>query len=679
MKVDAEAMLFSVKCFIAAMLAYYVALRIGLVRPFWAVTTSYIVAQPLAGAVLSKATFRLMGTLLGAAAAVVLVPTFVNEPAVLTLALGLWLGVCLYVSLLNRTPRAYIFVLAGYTASIIGFPSVDTPGAIFDVAIVRVQEITIGILAGSLVHGLILPRSVTDRLLTRIAAILADAEAWSCAALSGAREERLDRERRRLAVDLTELHQLSVHLPFDTARLLPRVRTVRALQDQLSLLLPLASTVEDRLVVLAEQEGGVPAPVQDFVDRVRGWLTGGVRGADRADRAAQLIAEAAALEPTPGEDGLVWRDMLLLNLLSRVADLIAAHRDCRDLEDQIRSPSPRALSPRVGELIAQTSGRTLHSDRGLAVRAALGTITTIALISTFWISTAWADGAGAVLIAGVCCALFGNVDEPGPVIFTFFIGSAIGLGAAMVWGYAVLPRATDYVTVAAVLAPPLLIVGSMLARPPLTLISLGILLAFPNTVGLNATYSDNFGGFINGAIAQLAGTGFAVVTVGLFQTVGTEHSVSRLIRAGWRDVARRAQGRAPGTTHWMSGMLDRIGLLLPRLAARERDPGKPLLDALVDLRIGFVAGELDTLSRSATPEEKSGIAGTLSGIWRHFVDLDPVRTVPPSEDLLAEIDRTVAAFVADPSVERRRQGLVLLTSLRRNLFPAAPGYAGAPA
>ncbi len=304
MKVDAEAMLFSVKCFIAAMLAYYVALRIGLVRPFWAVTTSYIVAQPLAGAVLSKATFRLMGTLLGAAAAVVLVPTFVNEPAVLTLALGLWLGVCLYVSLLNRTPRAYIFVLAGYTASIIGFPSVDTPGAIFDVAIVRVQEITIGILAGSLVHGLILPRSVTDRLLTRIAAILADAEAWSCAALSGAREERLDRERRRLAVDLTELHQLSVHLPFDTARLLPRVRTVRALQDQLSLLLPLASTVEDRLVVLAEQEGGVPAPVQDFVDRVRGWLTGGVRGADRADRAAQLIAEAAALEPTPGEDGL---------------------------------------------------------------------------------------------------------------------------------------------------------------------------------------------------------------------------------------------------------------------------------------------------------------------------------------------------------------------------------------
>ena len=39
-------MLFSAKCFIAAMLAYYIALRIGLNRPFWAVVTSYIIAQP---------------------------------------------------------------------------------------------------------------------------------------------------------------------------------------------------------------------------------------------------------------------------------------------------------------------------------------------------------------------------------------------------------------------------------------------------------------------------------------------------------------------------------------------------------------------------------------------------------------------------------------------------------
>jgi magnesium chelatase subunit D len=296
-RADADAVLFSVKCFIAAMLAYYIALRIGLNRPFWAVVTAYIIAQPLAGAVLSKAAFRLMGTVVGAAAAVVLVPMFVNEPAALSLALALWLGFCLYLAQLDRTPRAYLFLLAGYTASIIGFPSVEAPGVIFTTAILRVQEITIGILCASLIHGAVFPRTVTKLLLLRIDTILADARRWSVASLTGAREATLDLERRRLAIDVFDLHQLSVHLPFDTARILPRVHTVRALQDRLSLLLPLASSIEDRLAELKRCPLGVPEAVAALVARTRGWIDDGVAALDREETAEVLIAEARALEP----------------------------------------------------------------------------------------------------------------------------------------------------------------------------------------------------------------------------------------------------------------------------------------------------------------------------------------------------------------------------------------------
>jgi uncharacterized membrane protein YccC len=674
MKLDAEAVLFSIKCFIAAMLAYWIALRIGLTRPYWAVTTSYIVAQPLAGAVLSKAVFRLIGTVLGATAAVALVPTFVNEPAVLSFALALWLGLCLYVSLLDRTPRAYIFLLAGYTASIIGFPSVEVPGTIFNTAILRVQEITIGILAGSFVHGVLLPRTVANRLVTRIDAMLADAEKWSRTALTGQRDARPDRERRRLAVDLNELHQLSVHLPFDTARLLPRVRTVRALEDELSLLLPLSSTVEDRLAEIAACPGGLPEPVAALATRIAAWLETGVTAADRDATAQLLIDEAVALEPVVGGRPIVWRDMLLLNLLWRLSELIATHRDARALRDQIRAPSARAISLRVAQLLAGAGKRALHRDRGLAARAALGTIATISLACLFWIGIAWPDGAGAVLIAGVCCALFGNVDNPGPVIFTFLIGSIIGILAATGYAFVILPRVTDFVTLAAVLAPPLLVMGSMLARPSHTLLSLGMLLGFANTVGLNATYAGDFTAFLNGSIAQTLGTGFAVVTVGLFQTIGTEHSIARLMRAGWRDVARRATGAAPDRTLWVSRMLDRVGLLLPRLAAQAPDPGKPLLDALVDLRIGVVAGDLAALGRSALPKERSAITAMLANLGRYFRALKLARPAAPPDTLLTEIDRAMAAFAVDPEPARRREALVLLTSLRRNLFPAAAGY-----
>src|SRR5262245_20601068 len=71
---DAEAVLFSVKSFAAAIIAYYISLRIGFAQPVWAVTTAYLVSQPLAGAVVSKALFRVLGTFLGAAAAVALLP-----------------------------------------------------------------------------------------------------------------------------------------------------------------------------------------------------------------------------------------------------------------------------------------------------------------------------------------------------------------------------------------------------------------------------------------------------------------------------------------------------------------------------------------------------------------------------------------------------------------------------
>jgi uncharacterized membrane protein YccC len=678
-RADAEAVLFSAKCFLAAMLAYYVALRIGLNRPFWAVVTSYIIAQPLAGAVLSKAVFRLIGTVLGATAAVLLVPTFVNAPAVLSLALSLWLGLCIYLAQLDRTPRAYVFLLAGYTASIIGIPAVETPGAIFNVAILRVQEITIGILSASLIHGAVFPRTVTAVLLRRIDAILADAGRWAIDSLAGAREARLDIERRRLAIDVAELHQLSVHLPFDTERILPRVRTVRALQDALSMLLPLAATIEDRLAELQHCPGGVPEPVTALVARVRAWIESDAAKPDREATAEPLIAEARALEPLAQqapESGLVWRDMLLLNVLSRLEELVATLRDAHLLRDQVRSPSVRAISPRVPELLGATSRRPLHLDRGLAIRAALGTIATIAIGCTFWITTAWKDGGGAVLIAGIACALFGGLDNPRAAIGKMQLGSTIGLAMAILYAYTILPRVTDFVTLAAVLAPMLLIMGVLMGKPATVAVGTGILIGFPQTIGLYATYVPAFGPQLNGAIAQFIGIGFAMVTVGLFLTVGAEDRVVRLARAGWRDVARRARGRAPDSARWMALMLDRVGLMLPAMA-KGSDPGKPLLDALLDMRIGFVAGELDLMRRGATDEERALIAETLGGVGTYFARLRPSKATPPPPEVLADIDRAVAVFARNAAPARRRDGLILLTSLRRNLFPGAPAYGAA--
>ncbi|MFB3128779.1 MAG: FUSC family protein, partial [Lysobacteraceae bacterium] len=124
-------MLFSLKCLLAASLGLYDSLRIGLNRPFWVVGTVYLVSQPLSGATLSRGLFRLLGTVGGAVATVALVPRFANAPLVLSAALATWMALCLYLAMLDRTPRAYAFLLAGYTTSLIGFPAAMVPGEVF--------------------------------------------------------------------------------------------------------------------------------------------------------------------------------------------------------------------------------------------------------------------------------------------------------------------------------------------------------------------------------------------------------------------------------------------------------------------------------------------------------------------------------------------------------------------
>ena len=156
--------IFSLKSYISAIMALYLSYSIGLPRPFWAMTTAYIVAQPWSGAVRSKALYRLVGTFCGSAMTVYMVPRLSNSPVVMTAAMVAWVGACLYLSVLDRTPRSYLFMLAGYTAAMIGFPSVSDPSLVFDTALARVEEISLGIVCATLIHSIVLPRGLAPAL-----------------------------------------------------------------------------------------------------------------------------------------------------------------------------------------------------------------------------------------------------------------------------------------------------------------------------------------------------------------------------------------------------------------------------------------------------------------------------------------------------------------------------------
>ena len=118
-----------------------------------------------------------------------------------------WVGACLYMSVLDRTPRApYLFMLAGYTAAMIGFPSSPSPRWCRHRAGPR-REIALGIVCATLVHGVVLPRGAPALTLLLDKAVR-DARLWMQDILAGGDAGKSDKDRRTLANDITQLRLL---------------------------------------------------------------------------------------------------------------------------------------------------------------------------------------------------------------------------------------------------------------------------------------------------------------------------------------------------------------------------------------------------------------------------------------------------------------------------------------
>ena len=399
---DAGAIIYAAKSFAAAMLAYYIALSIGLERPSWAIITVYIVSQTSVGASLSRSLYRLAGTVVGACATVLIVPNFANTPILCSAVLTGWIAFCLWLSLLERTPRAYAFVLAGYTASLIGFPAVSDPGGIFNVAIVRVQEIAIGIFCAALIHRYVLPARVSGQFNAKLSQTLRAARGRVADTLAGKPDAASG--PLHLALALQFLQGISHHIPYDFALSAPVRQARKAIHDRLARLVIVNCELHDRLPAI----GTLPAEVQILLEDVQAWLAaeGDSRGGEALrHRSAQLIARYAAQAQT-------FDDALRVSFIRYLFEAITLLQQCERLSGAIRHAKPA-----FGEVPTRAAkGYVFHRDPLTAARTALGAFAIILSGCLVWIFSAWPDGGTAVSILGVCCTLFGSFDTPAPLI-----------------------------------------------------------------------------------------------------------------------------------------------------------------------------------------------------------------------------------------------------------------------
>ncbi|MYM28604.1 FUSC family protein [Duganella sp. CY15W] len=665
-------MLFSLKCFMASMLALYVSLAAGLPRPFWAMMTAYIVASPLSGAVRSKALFRVCGTLIGSIATIIMVPRMANAPELLSLALACWVGLCLYISLLDRTPRSYIFMLAGYTAGLIGFPAVADPSAIFDTGLARVEEITIGILSATVVHSLVFPQGVGPVLLGRLDRALADAQRWMANVLKpGDDQAQAAHTRLALAGEISELRVMSTHLPFDTSQLRWTAGMVHGLHDRLTVMVPLLLAVEDRLNTLREVDPGSLQPWTQLLDDIAAWVEAG-READPA-RAAQLRARLVQLKPALAAHAS-WSEILRLNLAQRLDTLIEACEDGLELRSNVST----VMQGGVASYTPHLTPAILHRDHGMAFRSALAAVVAILLCCAFWILTAWPSGAAAPMMAGVLCCFFATQDNPVPAIRMFLKWTVISMPVAAFYILFVLPAVHSYEMLVLVIAPVFLIGGVFMPRPATAGASLAFLIGVAGTLSLQDTGTLDIPGFLNSMTAQLSGFIVAAVITSLIRTVGGDWMANRMLRKARREVAQMAQAASPPPLlHISARMVDRIGLLMPRLAIAHPTPEAraTAMDGLRELRVGLHVAQLCGLQQAL---EQAGVAlrPLLQKLGAYFGSGGHAHGQAPAA-LLDGLDSTLRAVCAvSPATagEARTQAAAALASMRRDLFPRAAAY-----
>jgi len=575
----------------------------------------------------------------------------------------------LYVSLLDRTPRSYLTMLAGYTAGLIAFPAVNDPGAIFDIALARVEEITLGMTCATLVHSIVLPQSFAPVLLARLDKAALDARRWIHDALKPAGDAHSAADRRKLAADITELRLMSTHLPFDTSHLRWTGNAVNALQERLALFVPIVSSIEDRLTALRE------AGAHDVSERWAALLhdvAALTDGPDALDAPARVLrARIDALAPTPSAN-LGWTDLIELNLAARLRRLVDLDVETRALRRHIDAGVHGRLPDAVRDLPGLPPS-VLHQDRGMALLSAFAAVVAVLGCCAFWILTGWPAGATAPMMAAVLCCFFSTQDDPVPFIKSFLMWTIYSIPASAVYLLGILPAVHHFETLVLVCAPMFLVLGVLLARPATFGRAMPFLFGLCGTLAMIDTHNADLVTFTNSMLSQVLGLTVAAVVTSVFRTVGAGWTARRLLKAGWSELARLGGGSGPSVPEFSARMVDRIGLLTPRLALAGAQQDLQAFDALRDLRIGLNMTLLNDMRHRTQDGDvlAASIKPLFAQLGRHFKQL-PRADRDGEARLLATLDATLRTVCA-AAAGARADALAALTGMRRDLFPhAAP-------
>lgn len=600
-------LLFGLRLWASVCLALYVAFWLQLDNAYWAGTSAALVCQPRLGASLRKGWFRMVGTVIGAVAIVVLTAVFPQNRVGFLVGLALWGAICTFVASLVRNFGSYAAALAGYTAAIIAGDELGASGGAngqaFSIAVIRVSEIWIGIVCAGIVlagtdfgHAPRRLAALFAKLYAEIAGGFATTLKLAGSALSDMQPARRELARQVIALDpvIDEAIGKSSSLRYHSLVLEGAVGgLIAALADWRSITARLIRLPDDEARRQADAVlDKLPENLKFAADQASAtpWLADPIGMRRHMEAVRRNLADMQADTPSLRLVADKTADVLasLGQVLDGLALLVAARRrsEARDVWMKLR--------------VADWLPAYVNAGRAFV---------TICAVELFWILTAWPNGAQAITFAAVSVFLFApQADEAYARAVGFSVGVGIGAVFAGIIAFAGLPSVETFAGFSIVMGLFLVPAGILMAQPWRASMFAAMvgnflpILAPANQMTYNTTQ------FYNTALAIVGGCGVAALSFRLLPSLSPALRARRLTALTLRDLRRLARNpEKRRRDNWEGRMHARLAALPNQAEPLQR---AQLLTAL------SVGAEMIALRSVGLPGLEPGLISAFDAIAR---------------------------------------------------------------
>jgi uncharacterized membrane protein YccC len=499
------------KVLLAAFLTLWLAMRLELPQPRTAMITVFIVMQPQSGQVFAKSFYRFLGTLAGSAMMVTLIALFAQNTELFLGSLAIWVGICSAGAARCRNFRAYGFVLAGYTAAMVGLPALAHPDGAFMAAVWRVLEISLGILCSTLISAAILPQTASAAMRNALYQRFGVFALFVTDGLRGrSKAESFESSNVRFIAEAVGLEGLRSVTVFEDPHMRRRNGRLSRLNSEFMGITTRFNALHqllERLRVNGEEHvvAAIRPGLQDLAEVLDGFSGRALTSPDAGRLATALATYKEGLparvrslraifqdtDPSDAEQldfhtayELLYRFVDDLHSYAQTHASLADHRHERERWDE-------PFTPQTNWWAAAASG----------IRASFILI----VLGSYWVATAWPSGATMTLIAAATVGLSAATPNPKRMAFQMACGTFLGALIGFVEMFFIFPWIDGFPLLCVMLAPVIVLGSFLTSRPQYAGVGLGLLIFFSTgSVPDNLTIYNPYT-FINDYIAMVMG------------------------------------------------------------------------------------------------------------------------------------------------------------------------------